>query len=124
MVVLVARAGAALALAALSFGALLDVGFFVIVPPANAGSPYSRRGITLQLSRRGRRARLLLRTTEMAAAVGCSAYWLDDSGRHRVADLLLDALVDVDEVLRTRRALELCRPRLSRRVEAVCRHSC
>jgi hypothetical protein len=39
MVVLVARAGAGLAFAVLSFVVFVDVEFFAMVPPANAGSP-------------------------------------------------------------------------------------
>src|SRR5437868_5965944 len=66
------------------------------------------------------------RGTDRAARSGAApgfgpkrlAHWFDDSGRHRVTELLLDPLVDVDEVFRTGRALELRRALLPVRVEA------
>jgi hypothetical protein len=44
MVVLFARAGADLAFAVLSFVVIVDVDFFAMVPPANAGSPIYDEG--------------------------------------------------------------------------------
>jgi hypothetical protein len=44
MVVLFARAGADLAFAALSFVVFVDVDFFAMVPPANAGRPNYGQG--------------------------------------------------------------------------------
>src|SRR5262245_23870253 len=45
------------------------------------------------------------------------AHWLDDFGTYRVLDLLLVALVNVDDVRRTGCALELRRPLLPLGVE-------